>query len=182
MNQSEDQCNTNKGLELFRQTIALYEEGVKDDANDEDEEEINCINSLKRQKTESSANSSAVGVKRPSEPVAFLPEPQENPPSRAKAEETTLSRQLHPAPTDLTSLLLAAPLLGLGDSVLSQLTAATQPYAPMGAQTSALNNLIFIINEVSEESLAHCVIAQANSAAFRRHRQTQRAHRARYLQ
>lgn len=120
MNQSEDQCNTNKGLELFRQTITLYEEGVKDDANDEEEEEINCINSLKRQKTESSANSSAVAIKRPSEPIG---EPQENL-SRVKVEET-LSRQMHPAPTDLTSLLLAAPLLGLGDSVLGQLQAAT---------------------------------------------------------
>ncbi len=67
LNQSEDQCNTNKGLELFRQTISLYEEGVRDDANDEEEEEINCMNSLKRQRTDqyslNSANSSLLTAK-----------------------------------------------------------------------------------------------------------------------
>lgn len=152
MNQSEDQCNTNKGLELFRQTITLYEEGVKDDANDEEEEEINCINSLKRQKTESSPNSSAlpVTIKGPVEPITpSEPQERETVAARALKVEETFSRQLPAVPTDLTSLLLSAPLLGLGDSVLSQLQAATQPYAPLGAQTSALNNLIFIINEVS---------------------------------
>ena len=50
LNQSEDQCNTNKGLEMFRQTIVRYEEGVKDDANDEDDEEFESLQSIKRQK------------------------------------------------------------------------------------------------------------------------------------
>lgn len=31
INQTEDQCNTTKGLELFRQAIALYEDGSHDD-------------------------------------------------------------------------------------------------------------------------------------------------------
>jgi Myb-like DNA-binding domain len=50
LNQTEDQCNTNKGFELFRQTIAMYEDGVKDDANEEEEEELSCMSNLKRQK------------------------------------------------------------------------------------------------------------------------------------
>ncbi|TNV84049.1 hypothetical protein FGO68_gene4967 [Halteria grandinella] len=56
LNQSEDQCNTNKGLELFRQTIQLYEEGVQDDANEDDDDEISCMNSIKRPKHEGSSS------------------------------------------------------------------------------------------------------------------------------
>jgi hypothetical protein len=63
LNQSEDQCNTNKGLELFRQTIALYEDGVQEDANDDDDEELSCISSLKRQKLDlPSSAKNAVGL------------------------------------------------------------------------------------------------------------------------
>lgn len=57
LNQSEDQCNTNKGLELFRQTIQQYEEGVQDDANEDDDDEISCMNSIKRPKYEPSTPS-----------------------------------------------------------------------------------------------------------------------------
>jgi len=35
---------------MFRQTIVRYEEGVKDDANDEDDEEFESLQSIKRQK------------------------------------------------------------------------------------------------------------------------------------
>lgn len=50
LNQTEDQCNTTKGLELFRQAIALYEDGSHDDQNDDDDDFTSASTIIKRQK------------------------------------------------------------------------------------------------------------------------------------
>ena len=56
LNQTEDQCNTQKGLELFRQVINRYEEYTKGDYNEEDDEDDEFTSSsiTKRQKLDSS--------------------------------------------------------------------------------------------------------------------------------
>lgn len=54
INQTEDQCNTTKGLELFRQAIALYEDGSHDDQNDDDDDFTSGSSIIKRQKLSSS--------------------------------------------------------------------------------------------------------------------------------
>ena len=57
LNQTEDQCSTQKGLELFRQVITRYEEGNKseplDDDDDDEEDEFTQSTVTKRQKLNS---------------------------------------------------------------------------------------------------------------------------------
>lgn len=50
LNQTEDQCNTSRGLELFRQAIALYEDGSQKDQNEEDDDFTSASTIVKRQK------------------------------------------------------------------------------------------------------------------------------------
>ncbi|CDW72485.1 myb-like dna-binding shaqkyf class family protein [Stylonychia lemnae] len=50
LNQTEDQCNTTRGLELFRQAISLYEDGSQKDQNEDDDDFTSASTIVKRQK------------------------------------------------------------------------------------------------------------------------------------
>ena len=52
LNQTEDQCSTQKGLELFRQVITRYEEGNKSEPqeDEDDDDEFTSSTVTKRQK------------------------------------------------------------------------------------------------------------------------------------
>eukprot|EP00347_Sterkiella_histriomuscorum_P005049 403358096 len=56
LNQTEDQCNTTRGLELFRQAISLYEDGSQKDQNEDDDDFTSASTIVKRQKLSNAAD------------------------------------------------------------------------------------------------------------------------------